>query len=44
MKRKNIQITEKQEEKLKEKSYKTRKSEAEIIREALDLYFDNNPA
>lgn len=44
MKRKNVQITEEQENKLKEKAYKERKSEAEIIREALNLYFEIDPA
>lgn len=37
--RKNIQITKEQEEALREKAYEKKVSEAEIVREALDLYF-----
>lgn len=37
--RKQLMITEEQEELLKEKAYKERSSEAEIVREALDQYF-----
>ena len=39
MKRKNIMITDEQDEKLKESSFNKSKSQAEIVREALELYF-----
>ena len=39
MQRKNIIIREDQEEQLKKLAYEQRRSEADIIREALDLYF-----
>ena len=40
MKRKNIQITKEQDELLKEKSYKQDISQSEIVRKALDKYFN----
>ena len=39
MKRKNVQITKKQEKKLKQKAFQQKCSEAEVIRKALDKYF-----
>lgn len=42
MKRLNISITKTQEEKLENKSNETGMSKAEIVRRALDYYFDSD--